>query len=111
MPLPPEVAKGTTVFPVKSYASMKVSMIDGSRYHQIGKPTKTTSYCAMFSTRVPIAGRALRSFISRVLRLFLSIQFRSAFVYGTSAAISYRSAPVTAASFSDSAAVVPLALK
>ena len=43
MPLPPEVANGTIVFPASASAfdSMKVSMIDGSRYHQIGKPTNT----------------------------------------------------------------------
>jgi hypothetical protein len=40
MPLPPEVAKGTRVFPASAAAllSTKVSMMLGSRYHQIGKP-------------------------------------------------------------------------
>ena len=43
MPLMPEAAKGITVFPVKSYASIKVSMIDGSRCHPTAKPSNTTS--------------------------------------------------------------------
>lgn len=36
MPLMPDVAKGTTVFPEKSYCSIKVSMIEGSLYHHTG---------------------------------------------------------------------------
>ena len=41
MPLPPEVANGTIVFPSNLAAldSMNVSMMEGSRYHQMGKPT------------------------------------------------------------------------
>jgi hypothetical protein len=33
MLLPPEVAKGMTVLPLKSYASMKVLMMVGQVYH------------------------------------------------------------------------------
>ena len=38
MPLPPEVANGTTVFPASAAAlpSTNVSTMLGSRYHQIG---------------------------------------------------------------------------
>lgn len=43
IPLPPEVANGTMVFPVRSWLSRKVLMIVGATYHQIGKPTNTTS--------------------------------------------------------------------
>lgn len=35
---------------------MKVSIIDGSRPHQIGNPTNTTLYCAIFSIFDAIAG-------------------------------------------------------
>ena len=78
--LPPEVAKGITVLPVKSYCSINVSMMDGSRYHHTGKPTKTTSYCAMSATFDAIAGRHDLSFISIVLRLFFFVQSKSALV-------------------------------
>lgn len=44
MPLMPDVAKGTTVFPEKSYCSIKVSMIEGSLYHYTGKPTIILSH-------------------------------------------------------------------
>ena len=37
MLLPPEVAKGMTVFPLKSYDSMKVLIIVGQVYHQMAK--------------------------------------------------------------------------
>lgn len=56
MPLMPDVAKGTTVFPEKSYCSIKVSMIEGSLYHHTGKPTNTMLYCPILSTFDPIAG-------------------------------------------------------
>ena len=69
-----------------------MSMIDGSLYHQIGNPTNTVSYVDMSSTLVPIAGLDDLSFISTELLDFLFIQLRSAFVYGISGAISYRSA-------------------
>jgi hypothetical protein len=49
MLLPPEVAKGMTVFPLKSYASMKVLIIVGQVYHQIGKPTY--HFCIMLITK------------------------------------------------------------
>ena len=39
MLLPPEVAKGIMVLPLKSYASMKVLMMVGAVYHQMGNPT------------------------------------------------------------------------
>ena len=55
-------------------------MMVGATYHQMGKPTYTRSYWAMFSTRPAISGRPEGSFISRVLRLLLSIQSRSAAV-------------------------------
>ena len=42
-PLPPLVANGTMVFPEKSYDSKNVSMIRGSVYHHMGKPTNTAS--------------------------------------------------------------------
>ena len=76
MPETPPVT--ITVLPVKSYSSMNVSMMEGSRYHHTGKPTNTTSYRAMSATREAISGRALLSFISTLLRLCLSCQFRSA---------------------------------
>ena len=41
--LPPDVANGIIFFREKSYASRKLSIIDGSLYHQTGKPTNTTS--------------------------------------------------------------------
>lgn len=77
----------------------------------LGNPTNTTSYCSIFSTLERIAGRHPLSFISTVLRLFLSIQSRSASVYGISGSISNRSAPVSFASFSATLLVTPLALK
>ena len=42
-PLPPLVAKGTMVLPAKSADSRNVSMMRGSTYHQMGKPTKMVS--------------------------------------------------------------------
>ena len=53
-------------------------MMVGATYHQIGKPTNTTSYSAMLSRWDAMAGRDAGSFISTVLRARLSIQFRSA---------------------------------
>lgn len=47
-------------------------------------PTKIVSYSSMLSRLVAMAGREVESLISMVLRDFLSIQFRSALVYGTS---------------------------
>ena len=43
MPLPPEVANGTTVLPVRSQLSRNVLTMVGATYHQMGKPTKTVS--------------------------------------------------------------------
>ena len=40
----PDVAKGTMVLPVKSLASKNVLTMVGAVYHQMGKPTYTTSY-------------------------------------------------------------------
>ena len=37
-PIPPEVAKSTIVFPVKSFASRNVLISRGATPHQIGKP-------------------------------------------------------------------------
>ena len=37
MPLPPEVAKGTTFLPEKSPLSRNVLMMVGATYHQMGK--------------------------------------------------------------------------
>ena len=51
---------------------------------QIGKPTKMVSYSSMLSRLAAMAGREVGSLISMVVRAFLSIQFRSALVYGTS---------------------------
>ncbi len=42
-PLPPLVAKGTTVLPARSHDSTNVSTMRGSTYHHTGKPTKTVS--------------------------------------------------------------------
>ena len=39
IPLPPEVAKGITVFPFRSYCSRNVLIMVGATYHQIGNPT------------------------------------------------------------------------
>ena len=47
-------------------------------------PTKMVSYSSMLSRLAAMAGREVGSLISMVLRDFLSIQFRSALVYGTS---------------------------
>ena len=58
-----------------------------------------------------IAGLKLLSFISILLRLFLSIQFKSASVYATSGLISNKSAPAASASFSATFFVTPLAEK
>ena len=80
IPLPPEVAKGITVLPEKSYLSRNVSTIRGSTYHQMGKPTNTVSYWSRSAAGAAMAGRQAGSFISSVLRLFWSIQFRSAAV-------------------------------
>ena len=80
MPLPPEVAKGITVLPEKSYSSRKVLMMVGATYHQMGKPTNTVSYWSMLSTWLLTSGREAGSFISSVLRLCLSVQSRSAAV-------------------------------
>ena len=79
-PLPPEVANSTTVLPDRSQDSTKVLMMWGATYHQMGKPRNTVSYSAIFSGRRAISGREAGSFISMVLRLFLSIQSRSALV-------------------------------
>lgn len=59
-------------------------MMVGATYHQIGNPTKIASYSSMLSRLAAMAGREAESLISMVLRAFLSIQFRSALVYGTS---------------------------
>ena len=83
----------------------------GSTYHHTGKPTNTVSYCAMSCTGSAIAGRLAGSFISTVLRLFLSIQFKSADVYGSAGRISYRSAPMDSAISFATRAVTPLAEK
>ena len=77
MELPPEVPKGTTVLPLKSQLSKNVSMMCGASYHQMGKPTKTVSYCAQDESFSAILGREALSCISIVERLFLSIQSRS----------------------------------
>lgn len=58
-----------------------------------------------------MAGRIDLSSISILLLDFLFIQSRSAFVYGTSGLISYRSAPAIFATFSAACFVTPLALK
>ena len=79
-PLPPEGANSTTVLPDRSQDSTKVLMMWGATYHQMGKPRNTVSYSAIFSGRRAISGREAGSFISMVLRLFLSIQSRSALV-------------------------------
>lgn len=42
-PLPPLVANGATIFPARSTESRKLSTMRGSAYHQMGKPTNTTS--------------------------------------------------------------------
>ena len=42
-------------------------MMVGATYHQIGKPTNTTSYSAMLSRWDAMAGRDAGSFISTVL--------------------------------------------
>ena len=47
-------------------------------------PTKIVSYSSILSRLVAMAGREAGLLISMVLRAFLSIQFRSALVYGTS---------------------------
>ena len=108
MPLPPEVANGTTVLPEKSQLSRKVSTILGAVYHHMGKPTKTASYPATSAALPPSAGRADGSFASVVLRLDLSVQFRSARVYGTAGTISYKSAPVAAARSFAARSVLPV---
>lgn len=80
MALPPEVAKGTIALPEKSPLSRKVSTARGSIPHQMGKPTKTVSYCSTFSTAAARAGRQAVSRISKELRLCLLVQSRSAAV-------------------------------
>ena len=72
-------------------------MIVGATYHQIGKPTKITSYSSIFVQVSAISGRDEASFISIVLRLFLSIQFKSAAVYGIFGLISYSSLSINEA--------------
>ena len=83
-------------------------MMRGATYHQIGNPTNTTSYSAILGTAAAMAGLAFGSFISSVLRLFWSIQFRSAAEYGSRGAISYRSAPTLSARAADTFFVTPL---
>ena len=107
-PLPPLVANGITVLPVKSSLSKKVLIIVGATYHQIGKPTKTVSYCAKSFTLPLIAGREDLSLISTELREFLSCQFKSAAVYGCAGVISYKSPLTTPASVCASFLVTPL---
>ena len=80
MALPPEVAKGTIALPEKSPLSSTVSKARGSIPHQMGKPTKTVSYCSTFSTAAARAGRQAVSRISKELRLCLLVQSRSAAV-------------------------------
>ena len=43
IPLPPLVANGTIVLPVKSHLSRKVLIMCGAMYHQMGKPKNMTS--------------------------------------------------------------------
>ena len=98
------------VLPPKSYASRNVLMIDGAVYHQIGKPIRITSCSAIGASQSASSGRDDGSSISTLLRLFLSIQSRSACVYGTFGRISYRSAPIASASTDAAFSVTPLAL-
>ena len=70
------------VLPEKSWLSRNVLMIFGATYHHIGNPTNTLSYASMLPSFSAMAGREAGSFISMVLRLVLSLQSRSALVYG-----------------------------
>ena len=55
-------------------------MMCGASYHQMGKPTKTVSYCAQEESVSAISGREDLSCISIVDQLVLSIQLRSLLV-------------------------------
>lgn len=79
--LPPEVAKGITVLPLRLFCSINVLTAVGARSHQIGYPMKMTSYFFAMSTGEGFtAGREEGLFISTELREFLSFQSRSASV-------------------------------
>ena len=68
MPLPPDVAKGTSFFPARSQLSKKVLMMVGATYHHTGNPKNTVSYPER-SVLPERAGRDAGSCISRLLRL------------------------------------------
>ena len=85
--------------------------IVGATYHQMGKPRYTTSYSAIDAHFSAMAGRDEASFISSVLRERLSIQSRSAAVYGTAGFISNISAPTASATACAAFAVVPVGEK
>ena len=66
-----------------SYAEIK-ALATGNPYIKEKMDLDMVSYSSMLSRLAAIAGREVGSLISMVLRDFLSIQFRSALVYGTS---------------------------
>lgn len=88
-----------------------MSMIDGSRYHQTGNPTKIVSYFERSGIFLAIFGRHVRLFISVVVRLNLLVQSKSSAVYFSAGTISNRSASIAAAKSSARPRVVSVALK
>jgi len=82
IPLPPEIANGMIVLPVRSQHSGKILTMFGATYHQIGKAMNIVLYAPRFIGTFAISGRADGSRISKVERECLSIQFKSARMYG-----------------------------
>jgi len=79
IPLPPEVANATMVFPENEVLSRNVSTIRGAIPHQIGKPTNTVSYGAT-SMAESKSDRLASSRIYSVERVPKYLQFKSAFM-------------------------------
>ena len=86
-------------------------MMRGSMRHQMGKPTKTTSYCGMRVTLLLISGRAALSCASRSERLSAPDNLRSSSVYSWTGTISNRSPCVASAISSANFFVDPLTEK
>lgn len=79
IPLPPDIANGTIIFPSVPQSSRNVFTTVGATPHQIGKPTKNVPYSS--ALKCPLtAGRIVLSFISTLLRFAGFRQSRSSAV-------------------------------
>lgn len=108
-----DVQNGITVFPLKSFASTKVSTGHAAIPHQIGYPIKTVSYSSQLSTVVDTSSIFLKdsSSCSLVTLELLSVQSKSSDVYSSLASISKISAPKFSAILCATSSVCPYAEK